>query len=97
MLNYINLQWGKSHLILEKFYDIYKNIQVDRQLNAMMCENSIDFTSKFAKLAKHVAGADPDLPNSWSKTPNSPNTPQHFYIALLKCFDFLLVSILNIN
>ena len=30
----------------------------------MMCENSIDFTSKFAKLAKHVAGADPDLPNS---------------------------------
>ena len=38
--------------------------QVDRQLNAMMSENSIDFTSKFAKLAKHVASTDPELPHT---------------------------------
>merc|ERR1719336_2724630 len=34
--------------------------EVDRQLNAMMSENSIDFTSKFAKLAKHVDSTEPD-------------------------------------
>jgi len=34
--------------------------EVDRQITAMMCENSIDFTSKFAKLAKHVDSTDPD-------------------------------------
>merc|ERR1719228_1809774 len=38
--------------------------EVDRQLNAMMSENSVDFTSKFAKLAKHVAGPDQDLSTS---------------------------------
>jgi len=38
--------------------------EVDRQLNAMMSENSIDFTSKFARLAKHVAGTDQDLSSS---------------------------------
>eukprot|EP00092_Neocalanus_flemingeri_P013394 GFUD01014438.1.p1 GENE.GFUD01014438.1~~GFUD01014438.1.p1 ORF type:complete len:956 (-),score=217.93 GFUD01014438.1:178-3045(-) len=38
--------------------------EVDRQLNAMMSENSIDFTHKFARLAKHVAGADQDLSSS---------------------------------
>jgi len=32
--------------------------EVDRQLNAMMCENSLDFTSKFARLAKHVSDQD---------------------------------------
>ena len=47
---------------LEKI--IFLCAQVDRQLNAMMSENSIDFTSKFAKLAKHVASTDPELPHT---------------------------------
>lgn len=38
--------------------------EVDRQLNAMMSENSVDFTGKFARLVKHVAGADQDLSTS---------------------------------
>jgi hypothetical protein len=35
------------------------NVQVDRQLTAMMNENSIDFTSTFRQLAKHVTSGEP--------------------------------------
>ena len=43
-------------------------LQVDRQLNAMMSENSIDFTSKFARLAKHVTDQDQSWFSATSKS-----------------------------
>jgi len=38
--------------------------EVDRQLTAMMNENSMDFTSTFRALAKHVASSDQELSQS---------------------------------
>ena len=40
------------------------DVQVDRQLTAMMNENSLDFTSTFRQLAKHVTSNDQELSNS---------------------------------
>ena len=38
--------------------------EVDRQLLSMMSENSVDFTSKFAKLASAVVGSN--VEDTWS-------------------------------
>jgi len=43
---------------------ISTNSEVDRQLTAMMNENSLDFTSKFRQLAKHVTSTD-QFNNTW--------------------------------
>ena len=37
---------------------------MDRQLLSMMSENSVDFTSKFAKLASAVVGSN--VEDTWS-------------------------------
>ena len=47
---------GKSAKSLNEDSMQSTNSEVDRQLQLMMTENSLDFTMKFAKLASHVGG-----------------------------------------